>query len=60
MEGTTRVIGPKGLFNWRNRLTICILPPVSVERVQTTDTKDLMTEVHDAMCEALARIKEEK
>lgn len=60
LEGTTRVIRPNFLFNWRNRLTVRILPPVSAERVQAVDTKELMTEVHDAMCEALARIKEEK
>ena len=60
MDGTTRVIRSNGLFNWRNRLTICVLPPMSVERVKSADTKELMTEVHDAMCEALVRIKEEK
>lgn len=57
MDGTKTLIRPNLLFDWGNRITIRVLPPVPAERVATTDTHELMTEVHDAMCAALAEIR---
>ena len=57
MDGTKTLIRPNLLFDWGNRITIRVLPPVPAERVAATDTHELMTEVHDAMCAALAEIR---
>ncbi len=50
----------KRRLNWRNTITIRILPPIEAERVQNTDTKELMAGVRDDMVAALAEIREEK
>lgn len=56
-EGTNTLIRPSGLFNWGNRITIRVLPPVPAERVAAEDPHVLMQEVHDAMCSALEEIR---
>ena len=56
-EGTNTLIRPNGLFNWGNRITIRVLPPVPAERVAAEDPHVLMQEVHDAMCSALEEIR---
>ena len=43
------MIGRNGMFNWRNKLTVSILPPVSAERVAAADPKELMEQVRE-MC----------
>lgn len=45
--------------NWRNRVAIRVLPPVKADVVASTDTKDLMTQVHDNMVEELAKLRAE-
>lgn len=60
LDGTRSLIRPNLLFNWGNRITVRVLPPVSAEHVAATETHALMAEVHDAMCEALAQIRAEK
>lgn len=60
LDGTKTLIRPNALFNWRNRITIRVLPPVSAERVAADDPHELMTEVHDAMSRALAEIRGNK
>lgn len=57
LDGTKTLIRKNKLFNWRNRITLCVLPPVPAERVAAADTHELMAEVHDAMSEALARLR---
>ena len=56
-EGTNTLIRPNGLYNWGNRITIRVLPPVPAERVAAEDPHVLMQEVHDAMCSALEEIR---
>lgn len=58
MDGTVRVLHPGGMFNWRNRITLRVLPPVSAERVANTDIKELMEQVRVSMSEALTEIRQ--
>lgn len=60
LDGTKSLIRRNFLFNWGNRITLRVLPPVSAERIASTDLHELMDEVHDAMCEALAEIRQAK
>lgn len=56
LDGTNRVTrGWK--MNWRNKITIKVLPPVSKEQVEAMSIKDVMAEVHDDMVAALAEIR---
>lgn len=57
LDGTKTLIGPKALFNWRNRITIKVLEPVAAERVAAMETHELMDEVHARMSEALNEIR---
>lgn len=53
----TNTLTKRGLVNWRNRVTIKVLPPVSAKEVRERPIKELMTEVHDSMVEALAEVR---
>lgn len=56
LDGTNRVTrGWK--MNWRNKITIKVLPPVSKEQVEAMSIKDVMAQVHDDMVAALAEIR---
>ena len=58
LDGTTKIFRPKSFwFNWKHRLTLKVLPPISAEKVASTDTSELANEVHDMMVEALAEIR---
>ncbi|MDE5709048.1 MAG: 1-acyl-sn-glycerol-3-phosphate acyltransferase [Alistipes sp.] len=59
-DGTASLIRKNLLFNWGNRITIRVLPPVPVERVVSTEIHELAQQVHDSMADALAEIKIEK
>ncbi len=56
LDGTRTLIKRNLAFNWGNRITLRVLPPVSAERVASTDVHALADEVHDAMCDALAQM----
>lgn len=58
LDGTQRVIGRNRLFNWRNRVTVKVLPPVPAAEVAATETHALMCEVHDRMAGALRELRE--
>ncbi len=60
LDGTATLIKKNTMFNWGNRITLRVLPPVSVEEVAVTDTHELMERVHNDMCEALAEIRTRK
>ena len=60
LDGTPSLIRRNFLFNWRNRITVRVLPPVPAERVAATEQHRLMEEVHDAMCAALAEMRAER
>jgi 1-acyl-sn-glycerol-3-phosphate acyltransferase len=58
LDGTTSIFKRKSFwFNWRNILTVKVLPPISAEKVASTDATDLANEVHDMMVDALAEIR---
>ncbi len=57
LDGTKGLMRSKWRFNWRNTITISILPPIDADRVAAADTKELMTSVHDDMTAELARIR---
>jgi 1-acyl-sn-glycerol-3-phosphate acyltransferase len=56
LDGTNTML-KGGWMNWRNRVTIKVLPPVSKERVEEASIKEVMAEVHDNMVNALAEIR---
>lgn len=60
MDGTRTLIRKNLLFNWGNRITIRVLPPIPAAKVAATDPHELMTEVHDTMCAALAEIRQQR
>lgn len=57
LDGTRTLIGPKAMFNWRNRITVRVLPPVGADEVATSDPKLLGDRVHDRMVRALGQIR---
>ena len=58
LDGTTKIFKKKSCwFNWRNVLTVKVLPPISAEKVAATDASELAQEVQAVMTEALAEIR---
>lgn len=60
LDGTRTLIKKNGMFNWSNRITIRVLPPIPAEQVRETELHELMQSVHDRMCAALAEIRNTK
>ena len=60
LDGTNRVVRKGWLMNWRNKITIRVLPPISAEEVKERDIKDVMGQVRDDMVSALAEIRAAK
>ncbi len=60
LDGTKSMVRKGWLMNWRNKITIRVLPPVSAEDVQRRDVKDVMAEVRDTMVGTLAEIRSRK
>lgn len=60
LEGTATLIKKNFLFNWGNRITLRVLPPVPAERVAATEVHELAQQVHDEMAAARTEIKNEK
>ena len=58
LDGTPKLVKKNAMFNWRNRITVKVLPPVSVEKIQNTEVHELMNEVRDDMCVALKAIRD--
>ena len=58
LDGTTKIFKPKSIWvNWRNVLTVKVLPPISAEKVASTDASELAQEVQTMMTEALAEVR---
>ena len=57
LDGTQRVIGRNRLFNWRNRITVKVQPPVPAAEVAATETHVLMDGVRERMAAALAEVR---
>ena len=60
LDGTTTMVHKGWLMNWRNKITIRILPPVTADEVQNRDIKDIMSQVREDMVETLAEIRKSK
>lgn len=60
LDGTNRMVRKGWLMNWRNKITIRVLPPISAEEVEARSVKEVMAEVHDSMVAALAEIRGNK
>ncbi len=60
LDGTDKLIRKGWMINWRNRITIKVLPPISAEEVQNRDIKDVMAQVKEDMVNTLAQIRAEK
>lgn len=60
LDGTTTLIRRNRLFNWHNRITVRVLPPVPVERIKAMETHELLAEVQESMCKALAEVRATK
>lgn len=59
LDGTRTIVRRNLMFNWGNRITIRVLPPVSREEIASTEVHELMARVHDRMTAALAEIRQE-
>ncbi len=57
LDGTKGSFTKRNMINWRNKIKIKVLLPVSREIVQATETKDLTNLVHAQMVEALKEIR---
>ena len=60
LDGTTSMTRKGPWMNWRNRVTIKVLPPVSAEEVAERSIKEVMADVHDSMVNALAEVRANK
>lgn len=60
LDGTNTLIRKGWMINWRNRITIKVLPPISAEEVQNRDIKDVMAQVKEDMVNTLTQIRAEK
>ncbi len=57
MDGTKSAFNKNGTFNWRNRLTLQVLPPISQEVVAQTENKELAEMIRTQMVETLKNIR---
>ncbi|MBR4871630.1 MAG: 1-acyl-sn-glycerol-3-phosphate acyltransferase [Alistipes sp.] len=60
LDGTNTMVHKGWLVNWRNKITIRILPAIPAEEVQNRDIKDIMSQVREDMVETLAEIRKNK
>ncbi|MBR4995960.1 MAG: 1-acyl-sn-glycerol-3-phosphate acyltransferase [Alistipes sp.] len=59
MTGTNTMFRKGGMVNWRNRVAIRVLKPISVEQVAATEVKEMAQSVRESMVEALADLREQ-
>lgn len=60
MEGSSSMIKPSLMVNWRNEFVIKVLPAISAEQVAATEQNELMEQTRKIMVEALAEIRGKK
>lgn len=60
LDGTNTMVRKGWLMNWRNKITIRILPAIPAEEVKSRDIKDVMSQVREDMVETLAEIRKSK
>lgn len=59
MTGTNKVFRKGWLVNWKNRIAIRVLKPISVDEVAATDVKDMAQKVREQMIDELAKLRAE-
>ena len=57
LNNTNKMVRKGWMMNWRNHITIKILPPISAEEVAERSVKEVMADVHSSMTEALTEIR---
>ena len=57
MDGSSTLIKPSKMMNWRNEFIIKVLPAISAEQVAATEQSELMEQTQATMIEALAEIR---
>ena len=57
MDGSSSMVKPSKMMNWRNEFIIKVLPAISAEQVAATDQNELMEQTREVMVEALAQIR---
>ena len=57
MHGTRTVLKKNFLMNWRNVLTVSVLPPISAEKIAAMEISEAMEMTHQMMCEEYEKIR---
>ncbi len=60
LDGTSSLVRKGWMINWRNVITIKVLPEIPAEEVAERSIKEVMAQVHTDMVDALADIRAEK
>ena len=60
LDGTSSLVRKGWMINWRNVITIKVLPEIPAEEVAERSIKEVMAQVHTDMVDALAEIRESK
>ncbi len=60
LDGTSTLVRKGWMINWRNKITIKVLPPVPAEEVAERSMKEVMAQVHTDMVDALAEVRAQK
>ena len=60
LDGTSTLARKNMMINWRNVITIKVLPEIPAEEVAERSIKEVMAQVHTDMVDALAEIRAEK
>ena len=60
LDGTSTLARKSMMINWRNKITIKVLPPIPAEEVAERSIKEVMAQVHADMTEALAEVRAQK
>ena len=57
MHGTRDIIKKNYLVNWRNVLSISVLPPISTEQIASMEVSEVAEMTHKMMCEEYEKIR---
>ncbi len=57
LHGTRDVLKKNFMVNWRNRLTVSVLPAISREQVASMEIHELISMTHQMMCEEYEKIR---
>ncbi len=57
MHGTRNIIKKNFMVNWRNVLSVSVLPPISAEEVKNLEMAELIDKTRTAMCEEYEKIR---